>query len=67
MDKRQLRPKVSRPNFFHKNQQRPVGNTASNSLPDTGIEIASCCCDFNARDKLNSQRHLSANANASGR
>ena len=38
--------------------QRPVGNTASNSLPETSIEIASFCCDFNALNILNTERHF---------
>ena len=37
--------------------QRPVGNTAGNSLPETSIEMASFCCDFNALNILNTERH----------
>ena len=38
--------------------QRPVGNTASNPLPETSIEMASFCCDFNALNILNTERHF---------
>ena len=38
--------------------QRPVGNTAGNSLPETSIEMASFCCDFNALNILNTERHF---------
>ena len=61
----------SRHNFFYRNQhlkyqafQKPVGNMASKSFPETSIEIASFCPDFNARDILNSERHLSASSRA---
>ena len=44
---------------FHKNQhlkyhafQKPVNKTASRSIPESSIEIASFCSDFNARDIL---------------
>ena len=44
---------------FHKNQhlkyhafQKPVNKTASKSIPESSIEIASFCSDFNARDIL---------------
>ena len=70
-DRRQLRSKVSRHNFFHKNQlrkyqafQKPVGKTASESFPETSAEIASFCSDFNAWDLLNSERHLGASLRA---
>ena len=44
--------------------QKPVGNTASNSFWETSVEIVSFCSDFNARDILNSERHLSASSRA---
>ena len=44
--------------------QKPVGNTASNSFSETSVEIVSFCSDFNARDILNSERHLSASSRA---
>ena len=64
-DKRQLRSKVPVIiSFIGTNTwnirlfQKPVGNMASKSFPETSIEIASFCPDFNARDILNSERHL---------
>ena len=61
-DKRELRSKVSRHNFSHKKQHLkyqtfPKANWqhGSNSLPETTVEIASFCSDFNARDILNSE------------
>ena len=39
--------------------QKAVGNTVSKSFPDTSVEIASSCSDFNAWDIVDSERHLS--------
>ena len=48
-----------------KKKKKPVGNTASRSLPVTSVEIKTFCYPRNARDTLCSDEHLRNSSNLS--